>query len=211
MDVNVNQYVGPIVGGDGANPGKVRTDKTSAAVVSQAHARMHEATSRGKVFGASNGTAGVAPGTVLSTTPPFALFNPLGSGVILSVLKVRIAYVSGTLGSGDLVYAFVPNQTAAPTGGTVLGVNDTRLTGTVGSGKAYQGSTLAATPTLLLPAATLTPVLATSVVSAAVIAKDDIDGEIEVSPGTVLVLQAVAAAGTTPLVMFGVTWEECPV
>ena len=37
---------------------------------------------------------------------------------------------------------------------------------------------------------------------------EDIDGEIVLEPGTSYQLQAVAAAGTTPKITAGITWEE---
>ena len=40
---------------------------------------------------------------------------------------------------------------------------------------------------------------------------DVIDGSVIVTPGTAVVLQGVATAGTSPLVNFGFTWEEIPV
>jgi hypothetical protein len=38
----------------------------------------------------------------------------------------------------------------------------------------------------------------------------DINGGIVIAPGGVFSLQGVAAAGTSPLVVFGAFWEEVP-
>jgi hypothetical protein len=42
-------------------------------------------------------------------------------------------------------------------------------------------------------------------------AVDNVDGEIVVPPGSALVIQGIAAAGTSPLVLIGVVYEELPV
>jgi hypothetical protein len=42
------------------------------------------------------------------------------------------------------------------------------------------------------------------------VAVDDVSGEIQVPPGVALGLCGIAAAGTTPLVIFGISWEEIP-
>jgi hypothetical protein len=37
---------------------------------------------------------------------------------------------------------------------------------------------------------------------------DVVDGSLVLEPGSGVMLQGVAAAGTTPLVIFGMVWEE---
>jgi hypothetical protein len=64
------------------------------------------------------------------------------------------------------------------------------------------------TPTILRPAFSTSAFLATTAIAPFTQFKDDLQGEFIIQPGTVLVLQGVAAAGTSPLVIFSVTWEE---
>jgi hypothetical protein len=156
--------------------------------------------------------AGVAPGTALSTTPPFCLYNPVNSGKNLVVLRTSLGYVSGTLGAGSLVYASNgAAQPSAPTTGTALVVSINLLgSGGGGVGKAFQGSTLAAAPLIIRPTYTLGAFLATTAAINPPLL-DEVAGEFIVSPGGVFVMQAVAAAGTTPLMLFGCSWEEVPV
>jgi hypothetical protein len=155
------------------------------------------------LFAASTAVAGVAPGTALSTTPPFALWNPTGSKVALVLLDARCGFVSGTLGAGTLVYASHA-QAAAPTGGTELTVRPTSLgNANTPVARAFQGSTLSGTPVILRPCL----VLAGSAPFVPV-PKDYVEGDIVVAPGQALVLQAVAAAGTSPLVLLAATWVE---
>lgn len=204
MGMKVEGQVGPRTVADGANT-ELRQGRTGALVVSDGHGRYREPTSRGLVFIASTAVAGVAPGTTLSTAPPMALWNPPGSGVNLSVARTSLGFVSGTLGAGTIAYAVVSAQTTVPTGGTELTPASTNLSSIRSRGRAFQGSTFASSPTILAPAFVIgttptTPVLAP--------ATDDLGGLFEVTPGTALVLQGVAAAGTTPLVLFGIVWEE---
>lgn len=190
----------------------IRSSRVGALITSDGHGQRREAVSRSRVYVASTAAAGVAPGTVLSTTPPFSLWCPTGASVKLSVLEVRVSYVSGTIGTGTLVYARVPAQVAQPTTGTVLTPTKALLDGTqTAVGVATQGSTHVATPTLVEAVGGLTPALATSVLNPLVITQDFLNGKYEVPAGNAFVIQAIAAAGTSPLFMFGVTWEEIPV
>jgi hypothetical protein len=159
------------------------------------------------MFTASIAVAGVAPGTALSTTPPMAVLNPLNSGYNLAVLKTSIGYVSGTLGAGSIVYAFVTPQATVPTGGTELTpVSD--LIGQIrGAGRAFSGSTLSGTPLIIRPAYNMGAALATTALGVSV-CQDLVEGEIMIPPATCFVMQGVAAAGTTPLVILSVVWEE---
>lgn len=203
--MDVQGIVGPQHVSDGS-PADIRQGKDSEVIVQDAHGRYYEASLRGKIWVASTAVAGVAPGTALSTTPPLALWNPPGSGVNLSIILSALGFVSGTLGAGSLVYAQVNSQTTAPTGGTEL-VPVSCLIGGTGArvGRAFQGSTLASTPALLRPGHIIgtTPTTPASAPS-----KDLLDGEFTVAPGGVLVLQGVAAAGTSPLVLISLSWEE---
>lgn len=210
MSLSIEGQVGPRASADGSKT-ELRLDRTAALVVTPGHARFREAAGRGALFTATTGTPGVAPGTALTTSPPFCIWNPAGSSVSLSIVRVRLAYVSGTLGSGLLTYSYVAGQAQKPAGGTAIPAQSTRLTASTGIGQAYQGATLTSAPVMLMPAGTIQPVSAATATMPLVICEDDIDGEIEIAPGNALCLQAVGAAGTSPLVVFSVTWEEVPV
>ena len=186
--------------------GQSQTDDTHARYYNIA---FRTALGENSSFVASTGVAGVAPGTVLSTTPPFALWNPPGSGRNLYIIRVTLGYVSGTLGAGSLWYAFVNGQNTAPTTGTALTSNSSVI-GSVGSatGKAYQGSTVGATPSPLRPSALNWGAFLATTAAVNPPQSEEIAGNILVVPGGVFVVQAVAAAGTTPLVAIGVEWGE---
>lgn len=211
MAFEIQGRVGPGFAQDGSlvDP---RMTKDLGAVVQDLHGRFYETTYRGNTFIASTGVAGVAPGTALSTTPPFTLYNPINSGFNLSIISASIGYISGTLGAGSIFYAVNTNTSqAAPTGGTVL----TPICSLIGNtsaprGKTFQGSTLAATPTILRDLIYL-PAFAGGANAMAPPVRDIVDGSIIIIPGASMSLQAVAGAGTTPLVTFAITWEEIPI
>lgn len=182
--------------------------RTGEQIVADARGRFHEAASRGTLFHASTAVAGVAPGTALSTTPPMALWNPINSGKLLSIQQVFLGYVSGTLGGGSMVHGLVIGQTTLPTGGAELTPQCGLLANVRGVARAFQGSTLIAAPTILKPSFVLGAGLATTAALPTAPAYDEVDGAIVVPPGAVWAFQGVAAAGTTPLVLIGASYEE---
>lgn len=185
----------------------LRGSRTGALVNTQGHGAYTEPATRGAIMGVTTPVAGVAPGTALSTTPPLALWNPPSSGKNLAILKSCLGYISGTLGGGSVVYAVVPAQLTVPSGGTELTPQCSAIGLPRGVGRAFQGSTLSATPTILRPAFVLGAFTAATA-TAPDPALDLVDGAIIVTPGSVLVLQAIAAAGTTPLVLLSLVYEE---
>jgi len=189
--------------------GILRGDKTSALVTANGHGSYNEPATQGKIMIAANAVAGVAPGTALSTAPPFTVWNPPSSGYNLSILKAVVGYVSGTLGAGTIVYASVTNQTTVPSTGTELTPQCTLLGAPRGVGRAFTGSTVASTPAIIRPGWTVGAFLATTALQPT----DEcnlIDGALIVPPGNCVCLQEIGAAGTTPLVIFSIEWEELP-
>lgn len=177
-------------------------------VVAQGLAKYADLVLQGKVYSGMTAAAGVAPGTAVGTTSAFAIHNPLGSRKNLVILRATMGYISGTLGAGVVVYAAnVDPQLARPTG-TAIAAKNAKL----GSGPAAVALPLTTatvgTPLTLRPFANLDASLATTAGIGGQIAGEDVDGEFVVTPGTTLNLQGIAAAGTIPLVAFGMTWAE---
>ena len=179
-------------------------------VVDDAHGHFYEANYRAGLFIASTPTAGVAPGTAFGTGQgAFALYNPPGNTKNACVKKASFTFLSGTLGAGIFAYGNAI-QTVAPTG-TLL----TAKAGFIGNGasptcSAYSACTVLANAPSLIRA----PWSVGALVTAALIFPpllDLVDDEIIVGPGNVLVLQEIGAAGTTPLGLFSMTWEEVPI
>ena len=201
--------VGPRNYTDGNEPDP-RFGKQGEAIVGMAHGAYWEASSRHKLFVASNAVAGVAPGTAQGTTPPFALWNPPNSGVDLVIVRATLGYVSGTIGAGTLAWGW-NSQTTVPTTGTELTPLLTRIAAANGAGRAFTGSTITAVPAIVRPAFVLSAQAAATASPLAAAAVDFVDGEIVVPSSVVATLQGIAAAGTSPLVIISVTWEEVPV
>ena len=159
---------------------------------------------------ATNAVAGVAPGTAFSSAPPLALWNPPASGFNLSITKVSVGFVSGTLGAGNIAMGSIPAQVTVPTGGTEITPICSLLGSPRGVGRAFSGSTFAAVPTIIRPVFNMGAFVGTTA-----LAPQDcdvlVDGGIVVPPGSAIALQGIAGAGTTPLVILGVTYEEIPV
>ncbi len=191
----------------------LRFGRQSELIVAQAHGKYSEAVKNGRVFVASTDANGVAPGTAVGTTAAFALENPAGSGVILSIMRLVVSYISGTLGAGSLTYVYDDTENGATPIGTSTPI--TPQPASIGSretskAKAHDAATLLNTPTILRPFAGLQASLATTAVAPWQL-REDVDGEFEVKPGNVLALEGIAAGGSTPLIQVGMTFEEIPV
>ena len=187
-----------------------RADRTGSLVVTNGHADMAETTVRGNLMTASTAVGGVAPGTALSTTPPMFVWNPPASGKNLIINKINVGYVSGTLGAGSIVIATVTAQATVPTTGAELVPQNNLVGFPRGVGRAFQGSTVASTPALLTPLMNMGAFTTTTAI-APQDAEKLLNGSVVVTPGSGVAFQGVAAAGTSPLVMIGVQWEEIAV
>lgn len=178
-----------------------------AQYVSFAHFPYADVTRQARTFVACTDVAGVAPGTALTTTPPFTLYNPINSGVALVLVEARLVVVSGTLGAGFLALAGNPSLIQTPPAtGTPLTARCTFMGYVTGKGLAYQGATVAATPTFYRPLFTLGAYVGTTARLDNLV--DSINGMFQLLPGTSCNLQAVAGAGTTPMVILSMAWEE---
>ena len=199
--------VGPTQGADGTSISSARIDKQGAAVVIQRADKYGEDTLRGVRYGACD-QSGTAPGTALGTTAHFTLYNPQGSGKRLRVHKVSTGYISGTLGAGTLFHCINNSTTqTAPSSGTLLTSRclDVGIT-TAGVAVARTGGTVVQ-PVAIRPFCSFGAELA-STVNGLQTATEDVDGDLVIEPGCSYQLQAIAAAGTTPLLATGVSWEE---
>ncbi len=211
MAIEIQGRVGVVVAQDGTLQDP-RLLKDGSTAVADAHGSYYETNYRGNIYSGTNAAAGVAPGTALGTAPPFTLYNPIGSPVNLVLIDISMGYVSGTWGAGTVVLAWNPQTTNAnPTGGTQLTPRSNRIgSPTQGQGLIFTGSTVAATSAILRPVFTLNA-FAGGAVAPGPPMVDRTDGKFIVLPGNCLSLQGIAAAGTTPLAIFGMTWEEVPV
>ena len=180
------------------------------ALAEQSQAAFQAAVLRGRCFVGGTAASGVAPATAIGTTAAFTIYNPKGSGVNLVLWKATCGYLSGTLGAGTVHWVANTDASAAVVTGTAI----TAVNCLVGSGYAAQGkplttATLPATPTIMRPAFSLGASLATTAAAPWQVI-DHVNGEIVVPPGMAVSLEGTTAAGTTPLVLYGLVWEEAP-
>lgn len=190
--------------------GEGRIGRTGEEILSQLHPDLYETTKRGNLFSGATAVTGVAPGTAAGTTAAFALYNPSNSGFDLVIQKASMSYLSGTLGIGFVNWYVHTATTQA--GAAVTGTAITAVSGN-GSGRGAVGRPLTTATVVAGVLArlfgNLPPMLASSVLAPWRL-DDDVNGALIVPPGAAVSLQATAAAGTSPLVIYGCTWEEVP-
>jgi hypothetical protein len=215
----LNQKCGPAFTSTGGSPGYDQTqDEHGSERVVQASGKYGDVAKRQNVYCAHT-SAGRAPGTALGTAPPLLVYNPVGSGKRLKILKVSIAQAAtGTLGTGVLSHCGFTINGPMATQSNVIPV--------VGSGAAitpknldiggplasvatvFEAGTLNANPALLYPVANLSEAAGGTIAGNTDTCTEDVDGAIVLEPGSGWCLEALAAAGSSPLVHCGVVWEE---
>lgn len=205
--MKIEGVVGPAQLADGTDS-EPRLGRSGEQIVTELHGKYFEQAWRGNLYHASIPLAGVAL-VASGVTAGFALYNPIGSGKLMSLIEVRLGLVSGTLVVGTIMHGVNTNPTAvAVTGVTPL----TPVSGLIGAsgnpvGKAFATATLPVAPTPLRPLAIKYP---SAAASAPAVVSDLIDGQIVLSPGTSWCL-FVVGADTTPLELGSVSWEEVAV
>ena len=217
----IQGQVGQTTGLDGTQT-NLRQGRTGEIILSQAHGRYYEQTSRGQLFTLtlSATTTGIAAGNLLNAAAAastnFAIWNPIGSGFNLSITKVMVGIISGTLATGPLYHAVI--QTSNPTINTVStnGVAYNNLVGgkspvaryvAVAAGTALTG---ASAPVVLRTMNLTFSAAAFAAPAGANTLADLPDGDLIIPPGYGWVPQ-FSAAGTSVLNSYSVTWEEIPI
>ncbi len=177
-----------------------------------------EAAKRGRMVAASSATGGIAIIAAASGGGHPTLWNPAGSGRILEVLSLSIAYVSGNNAPGSLAWNIVKNTGAqAATGAsnpiltaTKVDVESAMIGGVVDSKMIFSPTTntFTAAPVYGRPISLslFTGVAATAVAPWQLQEKYDID-KLMVAPGTAICLVNVAST-TTSLLRYTVMVQE---
>lgn len=217
----IQGQVGQLTALDGVQ-NNLRQGRTGEIILSQAHGRYYEQTSRGQLFTLtlSATTTGIAAGNLLgaaaAASTNFAIWNPIGSGFNLSITKCMIGLISGTLATGPLYHAVI--QTSNPTINTVStnGVAYNNLVGgkspvaryvAVAAGTALTGGSA---PVVLRTMNLTFSAAAFAAPAGANTLADLPDGDLIIPPGYGWVPQ-FSAAGTSVLNSYSVTWEEIPI
>jgi hypothetical protein len=206
--------VGPAYGADGSDQ-VPRMTKDTALVVQDAHGRNYEATYRGNVWTLSTAAAGitVAAANVIAASagsPIVGVFNPVGSGKNLVIVRATSLWASGTTGAGGLVWGIIaPNAGVTAAGGNGA-INNATFTTGGSTARTFTGSALTGAGVSTLFRFLGGPTTGVLAASSAQTVNEETAGDIICPPGAVVGLFA-AAAGTSPIVMASMTWEEVAV
>lgn len=171
--------------------------------------QYYELAMRGQLFHAQTAVTGVAPGTAIGTTAAFALANPTGSNKDLVVIVAKLGYVSGTLGAGVVDWCGHTDPAQAAITGTAITPVNGYLSGGSPQGRPFTTATVPASGKPFRVFGNLQASLASTAVAPWLI-EDKVDGAIVIPPGTAVSLQATAAGGSSPVVVYSVTWAELP-
>ena len=179
------------------------------------HGGMYTMSKKGRLFVATSATGGIALIVSATTGGHPTLWNPQGSGRILSIRKLLLGYVSGNNAPGSLAWNVTesagnqPATAAAIPTATKVAVVSSMAGGAVDS-KAWWSpttNTFTAAPVFYRPASLslFTGVSATAV--APFVWGEEYDGDLNISQGTALSLVTVQAT-TTSLFRVTVVFEE---
>ncbi len=181
------------------------------------HGKYYTAARNSRLFVGASLTAGIALIIAATTGNHPTLFNPLGSGRVLSIRKLQLGYVSGANAPGSLAWNSTANagSNIGPTGAAIL--TGTRvavasaMTGGPVDSRAYWMpaiNTYTAAPTYYRPTSLslFTAVAATSE-AAPFSWGEEYDGDLLIAPGAALSLVSQQAT-TTALFRITVLFEE---
>lgn len=188
-------------------------------ITGDGHAKYHESVRTGNVYSLCLPltATGIAAGNLVSAAAAaavqFAIWNPVGSGLNLSLLKFGLGIVSGTPVGGAVFHGILGT---APSIATVSG-SGTAMNNLAGGGTptARYVNTAAQAGTTLTGATAVLPLRCANFASTATAqaspgllnAIEEINGDIILPPGTGWV-PIWATAGTSVLNSYSVTWEE---
>jgi len=202
LQVQVGATVGPQTLQDGA---KVygRADKQGALVTTNAHGRYTEAAYRRNIF--YSHTANQATSVPEEINVGNTVWNPTGSGRVLSLLKWAISVTATSAGclGFNLTYgvaALTPTTLTAATTGC------TYLSGVTGVAKAYSTATYLAHPTPIFLLHHNTEAIS---LTGETYVAGDFEGGIIVPPGFYVGINAITAAGVG--IYSSLWWEEIPI
>ena len=192
-----------------------RHGKTGEGCGANAHQEHYEAVSRGRVFSACSAAAGVAPGTSLGTTGAFTLHNPLNSGFNLVILTASCVLpykaTQVTLGAGTIFWTTHAGVAVVNPTGTAIIVRPNLLGNSAqGVALAFENSTVA-TQIPLRPFAHFGAIVSDTTATDPFMMIDHVNGEFIVGPGFSIGLNGITAAGASPILQFGMSWEEVPI
>jgi hypothetical protein len=185
-----------------------RFGRDGSMVVAESHGKFYEQASRGNMYVAVVGTAGIALIVSAVTGNHPTLWNPLGSGVNLEIVRLQLTWISGACAPTALYWmATAPAGAAIATGAPIATFTNVAPTNTlVGAGKVSAARwapavcTFTAIPAFYCGTGVGLGTGAPTVVPNQITV--DYDGMLVIPPGAALSLTSQAATTTA---LFGVS------
>jgi hypothetical protein len=212
------QFVGLRNDSDGLTSNDaIRVMRDGTQVVASAHGHFLESNLRARVYTGSNASTGLALIAPATGGGHPTLWNPSDSGRVLSIVRLRLGYVSGNNAPTCLEWAVTLNTgSAIATAAPILTGTRVAPVGVIGGVLDNKGvwlpttNTFTAAPTFLRSAgiSLFTGVAATATTPFSMEAS--YDGDFVLAPGVAISL-CTQAATTTAVFQISVTWEELPV
>ena len=191
-----------------------RTSRDGAKIVAQAHGQYLESMIRGRVYTGSSASGGIALIVPATTGGHPTLWNPSDSGRYLSIVRLRLGWVSGNNAPGAIEWAStLSTGSSIATAAPILTGTRVAPVGVVGGPVDAKGvwlptvNTFTAAPVFLRAAgiSLFTGISTTAVAPFQLEA--DYDGDFVLAPGTAISLCSQMAT-TTAAFQVSVTWEE---
>lgn len=213
MPLNQGQ-VGPQISSD-LGLANNRSDNFGALVVQEHNGKYAELARRGMLFNAKIADAGIALIVSATTGNHPTLWNPLGSGKIVYILRLYLGWLSGNIATCSLLWnittgAGANKGTAAPIATFTEVATIPALAGSSSASAckwAPAVCTFAAAPATYM--STGINLAATTAAAATTNLVADYDGHIALLPGTAISLTS-AQATTTALFQGGIIYAELP-
>lgn len=185
---------------------------SGAQRVQDAHGRYTEAAFAGRIYSLSTAVAGVtvAAGHLIGAgTPLVGIYNPTGSGKLVSILRAACSVNSGTTGAGGFAWGYMNAPTTTIT--TATGAAEVNQSTFVAGGSGVR--TYIATAVTGLVSVLLRhiggPTAGAAAANGNLITQEETAGAILIPPGTSVGLYA-ALAGTSPIVNAAMEFEVLP-
>lgn len=172
----------------------------------------------GRAYSAATSNASASFVTTPSSAPPFALYNPIGSGVNVVLWRASFGFYGTAVTSGVGVICLAANTNTAAAATTSSSSALTAVPNFLGNVMGFAAKAQAFVATITLPAAPtllrgLFAVNAVTNTTAIYNEPVDIDlaGDIVLAPGSTVSFQAIGGtAGTPGTYNFGLSWAEIP-
>ena len=190
---------------DGSTTSNLRGGREGGLVVTPAGAPFAQNSRDGRTFMASM-QAGASIGTALTATASTCtLYNPAGSGVIISLLHVGVGITTAPASSSVATLVASYHGNTLPITNTDLTIRSARIgrnaTGGNSRVKAYSATTLPATPVVLRVIGSIQATGGTESTNLC----DNVNGAITIEEGGNITLQCIGGAVSGIVSM---TWEE---